>query len=396
MGRRFQSLASVLTGAVTAAGVTYYFDGDSGRRRRARLGERSAGLARRSLSRLQAASRDLAHRASGFGERAAALLRGRDGVGVPLLAERVRACVARMVSHPQAVHVSADDARTVWLTGAVLAWEHEPLRRAVAAVAGVRAIRDEMQLYESAEHLSALQDAPWHSGRRTSDSSSAAALRVLMALAGGGLLLGGSRRRGKLGTVGAAAGGALLLGSVAAPRRVKGHRGRALEICHTLHVRASAESVYAALRHCDPLVSLLPALRSLRHRADGATQWSVRDPEGWRLDFTAAITQLQPNRQIAWRTTGDSALSQWGMVWLEPIDAQRSRLHLYASLQSVPGRTGQALRRLLGTGPRGELTAHLARLRQYLEAGRADAHGAGRGGSEAPAAWMQPTGGRTH
>lgn len=410
MGRRLQSFASALTGAVAAAGVIYYFDASSGRRRRADLGQRSAGAARRGLSRLQAASRDLVHRAYGLGARATGLLR-RAEVTPTVLVERVRARLGRVLSHPGAVHVSADEQHTVRLSGVVLAWEHEPLRRAVAQVPGVEGIRDELEVHESAQHVSALQDGTRRS-RRMPDAQAGgtAALRLLMALAGSSLLLGGSRRRGTLGAVGAAAGGALLLRSVTAPRRrTASHRARTLEICQTLHLHAPVERVYEALRDTDRLVALLPALRALRHRADGATQWSVHDPQGWPLQWTAVVTELQPNRQIAWRTTDDSMLAQWGMAWLEPIDAGQTRLHLYVSLRGVPGRTGQALRRLLGTGPHGELTENLGRLRQYLDGGMGAAPaGAGRRAATAGtpgrsaanpdllAAWAQPLDGRTH
>jgi uncharacterized membrane protein len=403
MGRRLHSFASVLTGAVAAAGVMYYFEANSARRRRIAPGQRSAGAARRALARLQAASCHLAQRAFGLIARATALLRPGE-VAPGVLVERVRSRLGRVLSHPDAVHVSANEQHTVRLRGAVLAWEHEPLRRAVAGVAGVGAIRDELEVHESAAHLSALQGAAPSAKPLQTPGSGTAALRLLMALAGGSLLLGGSRRRGGLGAVGAAAGGALLLRSVAPSRpRMARSRGRCLEVCQTLHVRAAVESAYAALRDCDRLVQLLPSLQALRHRADGATRWIVHDPHGWPLEWTALISELQPNRQIAWRTTDDSPLAQWGMVWLEPIDARQTRLHLYVSLRCVPGRTGQALRRLLGAGAHGELSENLGRLRRYLE----DAPGAlpGLAGSGADArsgsqdllaAWTQPLDGRTH
>jgi uncharacterized membrane protein len=400
MGRRLQSFASALTGAVAAAGVMYYFDTSGGRGRRADTGQRSAGAARHGLSRLQAASRDLAHRAYGLGARATALLR-RGEIAPTVLVERVRARLGRVVSHPGAVHVSADERRIVRLTGVVLAWEHEPLRRAVAEVPGVEAVRDDLEVHESAQHVSALQSGPRRPRRaQAAESGKTAALRLLMTLVGSSLLLSGTRRRGTLGAVGAAAGGALLLRSVTAPRRrAARHRGRVLEVCQTLHVRSPVESVYEALRHSDRLVALLPALRALRHRGDGATQWAVHDPQGWPLEWTAVITELQPNRQIAWRTTDDSMLAQWGMAWLEPIDGRQTRLHLYVSLRALPGRTGQALRRLLGTGPQGELTGNLGRLRQYLEGGMGAAAadtGASVARPDLLAAWTQPLDGRTH
>lgn len=400
MGRRLQSLASALTGAVAAAGVVYSLDASSGRQRRAQLADRPAGAARRGLLRLQAASRGLLHRAYGLSAR----LRG-TGQAASGVAERVRTRIGRVLSHPGAVQVSADAQHIVRLSGAVLAWEHEPLRRAVAAVPGVRAIRDELRVYESAEQASALQAEPGAPPTEASATGSggSAALRVLMALAAGSLRPGGSRRRGAQGAVAAAAGGALLLRSVALPRsRTRRSARHTLEVCQTLHVRAPAQSVFAALRQIDRLVAPLPALRVLRHRADGATQWMARDSSGWRLDWTAVITELQPNRQIAWRTTADSSLTQWGMVWLDPIDAQQTQVHLYASLRSMPGRSGQLLRQLLGAGADGELNANLERLRRYLEtaagsaAGTAASPPAASAGADLFGAWTQPIGGRTH
>src|SRR6185312_1214576 len=183
MGRRLESFASALTGAVAAAGVMYYFDAGSGRRRRAEFGQRSAGAARRGVSRLQAASRDLAHRVYGLGARATARIR-RGEVAPTVLVERVRARLGRAVSHPGAVHVSADEQHTVRLTGAVLAWEHEPLRRALAQVPGVGAIRDELEVHESAQQVSSLQGGARRTRGPADEPGATAALRLLMALAG--------------------------------------------------------------------------------------------------------------------------------------------------------------------------------------------------------------------
>jgi len=370
--RRLHSIASALTGAVAAASVVYYFDASrSGGSRPAAL-ERSAQAARRSLSRLQAASRDLAHRAYGIGAFATAWWR-HASVPPPILVQRVRTRLGRAVSHPGAVHVDVDPQGTVQLSGSVLAWEHEPLRRTVAGIPGVRAIRDALQVYESAEHESALLGAPIKRRRQarggTPGNGRPAALRLLMALVGSSLRPGGSSRRDTLGAAGASAGGAWLLPGVSGPRRHAPRlRGPVLEVCQTLRVKAPIERVYRGLRQADRLVTLLPAFRALlRHRPDGATRWAVHDPEGWPLEWTALITELHPNRQIAWRTTDDSMLGQSGMIWLEAIDPQQTRLHLYVSLREPPGRTGQALRRLLGDGPTGELTQTLRRLCQYLE-----------------------------
>ena len=352
MGRRLQSLTSALTGAVSAAGVMYYFDAGSGRDRRTRLGERAASVARRGLSRLQDASLGLANRLTG---RTTALL----------LAERVRARVGHIVTHPSAIHVEAAEDRTVRLTGAVLAWELQPLREAVSAVAGIGRVVAELAVFESAERVRALLGetvTPTSASDTQAETSTAVRL---------------------------------LLRSVApAPRRRRAlrSRGPSVEISRTLRVAAPVEGVYAALRQPEKLVGVVPPLRALRHREKGATQWTLSDPEGWRVECSAELTERQPNRQIAWRSTVDSPVALWGMLWLEPLEGGQTLLQLYISCRLPPGRTGAALQCLAGFGSRQELTENLTRLRRYLEA----AGSSPPQGNAALSARTQSTGGRTH
>jgi len=230
-----RSIGSALTGAVTAAGVMYYFDSNSGRRRRTQLGERSISVTHRWSGRLRGAGADLAHRISGLGARAVSGLRS--GTPAPaVLAERVRACLGRVVSHPGAIHVSVEPPRRVVLRGAVLAWEYEPLRRAVGSIHGVGDLTDELAVHDSAEHISALQGGTPRRARRPEllQDHWSPGTRLLVALAGGGLLFGGSRRRGAGGAGGAAAGRALLLRSATnAPLRQLARGRRHVEILET-------------------------------------------------------------------------------------------------------------------------------------------------------------------
>lgn len=379
MARTVRSLSTALTGAVAAAGMMYYFDAISGRRRRAQLAERSASTTRHWLSRLRVAGRDLANRAGGVRARAASLLRMRR-VTPEVVVERVRSAMGRVVSHPGAVHVSVDANHRVLLRGAVLAWEHAPLRRAVAATAGVREVRDELAAYESAEHVSSLQGGQPRRARRPEllQDHWSPGTRLLMAIAGGGLLLGGSRlfggsaRRGALGAVGAAAGGALLLRSaINAPLRdLPRGRGPHIEVRKTLRVRAPLERVFAALCDCERFPTFMRHVSDVQRRADGSTHWVMAGPWGIALEWDAVTTQLEPLRLIAWRTTEGSALQHWGMLRLEGGDAgpqAEVRVHVYLCYSAPAGRLGQAVARALHADPRGGLTEDLLRLRSYLE-----------------------------
>ncbi len=443
MARTSRPLSSVLTGAVAAAAVMYYFDAVSGRRRRAQLAERSVSTSRYWLSRLRVAGRDLANRAGGVGARAASLLRPRE-VMPEIVAERVRAAMGRVVSHPGAVHVSVDESHRVLLRGAVLAWEHGQLRRAVLATPGVRELRDELAAYESAEHISALQGGVPRRAPRPElfQERWSPGTRLLMAIAGGGLLLGGSRlfggsaRRGALGALGAAAGSALLLRSaINAPLRdIARGRGQHLEVRRTLRVRAPLQRVFAALCDCERFPAFMRHVTDVRRHPDGSTHWVVAGPWGMALEWDAITTQLEPDRLIAWRTTATSALQHWGMLRLESGDvgthAPEVRVHVYLCYSAPAGRLGQALARALRADPRTGLIEDLLCLKGYVEGAVAAGDGTGPGGGtglgvrpgtgprtrsgpetgaargsasgtsaasdEVLAAWMEPPQGRTH
>jgi uncharacterized membrane protein len=387
MAKTVRSVASALTGAVTAAGVIYYFDATSGRRRRAELSERSASTARRLLSRLRVAGRDLGNRAGGMASRAVNALRP-SRLSPEVLAERVRACLGRVVSHPGAIHVSVEEPGVVLLTGAVLAWEHRPLVKAILMVSGVSRVRDELAVYESAEHVSALQGGVPRRGRRPEllQDRWSPGMRLLMAAAGGSLLVG-SRRRGPLGALGTLAGGALLLRSVVnAPLRdIARGRGPRLEVRKSLHVRAPVERVFTTLQNCEDFPTFMRHFTQVRRNADGSTQWVMNGPWGMPIEWEAVTTQMEPNRLLAWRTTERSPLQHWGMLRFEPADPGETRVHVYLSYQAPAGRLGQAVARVFGADPRSGLVEELQRLKNYLERGVASGDGARRPNSQATA-----------
>ena len=73
-----------------------------------------------------------------------------------MLAERVRAHLGRLVSHPGAIDVSASSGR-ITLSGPVFEAEVGQLLDGVADVAGVTAIENRLEPHRDAAHVSALQ-----------------------------------------------------------------------------------------------------------------------------------------------------------------------------------------------------------------------------------------------
>src|SRR5437868_2972955 len=114
---------SLLGGAGLGAGLMYFFDPQTGRRRRALLRDQFTGLLHDAGAAFRVAGRDISHRAYGLLAEGGSVLAG-GPVSDQALTERVRARLGRLVSHPGAIDVSAHDGE-VTLSGPVLADEVE-------------------------------------------------------------------------------------------------------------------------------------------------------------------------------------------------------------------------------------------------------------------------------
>ena len=88
-----------IAGATTLGAATYLLDPDSGRRRRAELRDRSMHTGRRARELLDAAGRDLVHRARG--RLAEGVGRFEDNPNDETLVARVRAQLGHVSSHPR-------------------------------------------------------------------------------------------------------------------------------------------------------------------------------------------------------------------------------------------------------------------------------------------------------
>lgn len=188
-----KNLLSTLGSLGLGAGLMYLFDPQTGRRRQAGAREQAARLGTTAEAFVETAGRDLKNRTAGL----QAQLKARAEAGPVddvVLAERVRARLGRLVSHPRAIKVVAHQGR-VALSGDVLAREVDDLLEAIARIPGVRQVEDHLRLHEHPGAVPALTG-----GRsRRSRSDWTPATRLAMGAAGGTLALYGLARRGMLG-----------------------------------------------------------------------------------------------------------------------------------------------------------------------------------------------------
>ena len=205
-------LTRVAGAALLGVVAMYMLDPDKGKRRRALIGDKAYSIVSDTRQALGAAARDAAHRVEGMRARARRLVSDAPIPDDLQLIERVRARMGRLVSHPHAIQVGANNGR-VTLSGPVLRHEVARLLDAIRTVWGVSMVEDRLVAYDSSESISSLQGGA--SDRKAPTSTALARWSPAQqgaAILGGGLMsLCGLRERSLLGLLLVAGGAALLV-----------------------------------------------------------------------------------------------------------------------------------------------------------------------------------------
>jgi uncharacterized membrane protein/osmotically-inducible protein OsmY len=365
------SAARTLSGAVIAALSMYLFDPVSGRRRRVQLRDQVSSGARKVGRGLDAAGRDLEHRVRGLAARTGSLFDSSvadDGV----VAERVRATLGRVVSHPGALGVAVKYGH-VTLSGSILAAEFAGALRAVESTRGVVGVDDRMAVYQDSRGISSLQGGRPRQQERFelfAENWSPAA-RLLAGAAGFGLIVSGRRRRGLMGLLTTAAGSTLLVRSTTKMplRRVTGATGDTVHIQKTLHINAPVERVFDVLSRYEEFPNFMRNVHSVKIISPERSHWCVTGPAGSTVEWHAETLQVETNRLIAWRTLPGSTVRHSGSIRLEPHHGG-TQLRIEMRYGPPAGVLGHGLARLLGVDPKTELDEDLMRLKSFLETGR--------------------------
>ncbi len=151
-------------GAGLGAGIMYLLDPQQGRRRRALARDKAVHGMRLAGTALGKTSRDVGNRTRGLAARLEGRLKG-DGAGDEVIAERVRARLGHVVSHPGAIEVRVEDGHAR-LSGPVLADEVDEVLTSVRRVRGVRAVESRLEVHAEPGDVPGLQGEPARPARR--------------------------------------------------------------------------------------------------------------------------------------------------------------------------------------------------------------------------------------
>lgn len=187
----------------------YLLDPDRGKRRRTLVRDKFALVTRKTGDCMDVTFSDVKNRTRGL----IASIQSRLSSEQPddsVLVERVRSKIGRLVSHPAAIQVTAQEGN-VTLSGPVLTSEVPHLLSCVSWVPGVKDVTNNLELHEEAGNHPALQGGREHPGNRFEffQENWSPTARLLAGAAGASLAVYGGTRRNALGT-GLGAAGLLL------------------------------------------------------------------------------------------------------------------------------------------------------------------------------------------
>lgn len=370
-----------LAGAGVGAGLMYFLDPRSGRRRRVLTADRVNRAVHEAGCALDVAARDAAHRARGLWAAVRSARAGGEAPDDRVLAERVRSRLGRVVSHPHALHVSAAGG-AVTLAGPILAHEVDDLLACAARTAGVARVENRLEVHTQAEGHPALQGGEPRCGERGElwRDNWPPALRLLAGAAGTGLMVNCLARRNvpaaMFGTLGF---GLFLRGLTNTPfRYLVGSGGRsAVSVQKAITIDAPAENVFPFFARYDSFPEYMRHIQEVRDLGNGRSHWKAVGPGGIPVSWNAVVTRYEPNQQIAWRSEPGSTVAHAGAIRLDPLPGGRTRVTIRLSYNPPGGAFGHAAAKLFGRDPRSEMDEDLVRLKGLIEQGKTSAPGKG-------------------
>jgi uncharacterized membrane protein len=112
-------------------------------------------------------------------------------------------------------------------------------------------------------------------------------------------------------------------------------------------------------------------VREVRDLGNGRSRWTVAGPAGLSVKWNAVVTDLIPNKIIAWKSEAGSAIPNAGIVRFDSKNGDGTRVTIRMSYNPPAGAIGHAFAKIFGANPRREMDQDLLRMKTMIETGHA-------------------------
>ncbi|MFL5467563.1 MAG: SRPBCC family protein [Gemmatimonadaceae bacterium] len=370
-----------LVGAAgVGAAIAYFLDPDRGARRRHRVADQVVHASKATADAIGVTKRDLTNRSRGLAAGVRNTFADQDGDDV-VTADRVRAALGRLVSHPGAIEVQVENGRAI-LGGAALAEEADRLVAGVKKVRGVEDVERQFQTYEQAGDVPSLQGtarAPANKFELLQENWTPAT-RLAATVAGGALTalaIGrGDRANFLTRSLGLAGLALFVRGASNKPFDQLlgiGAGRRAVSLQKTINIMAPVDEVFAWLTDWERWPEWMSHVREVSasgESGEGAvTHWVVDGPAGTTISWDSVVTRYEPQDIVAWKTVEGSPVAHAGVMRFFRNEDGSTRVDIRMSYNPILGAAGHALAMAFRRDPKQQLDDDLARVKTAIETG---------------------------
>lgn len=179
-------------------------------------------------------------------------------------------------------------------------------------------------------------------------------------------------QRSRLLAAGAAVAGVAALDAFTGARLRQDKSGSALDttVRKSITVSASREDVYRFWRDFENLPRFMKHLESVTVLGDDRSLWRATAPAGKTVEWTAELTEDQPNELIAWRSIEGSDVHNEGRVqFLDALGDRGTEIHVEMRYDPPAGAVGKAIAKLFIEEPGQQIAGDLRRFKQVMELG---------------------------
>ena len=375
MQSRTKLLTVLLAGAGVGIVAQYFLDPRTGRRRRALVVDKVSHWNAQLRRNFPKVLSDVRHQTQGLVAETKHLFEKEEPALDCTLEARIHSSLGRVVSHPGAIDVKAENG-SVTLLGTILASELHPLLARVTDISGVKRIKNQLKVFERAEHISSLQggqprkDLPQYRQQNWSP-----AFRVMAGSLGALLFFVGGRQKSfRLRLVSRLLGGGLVSRAVTnLPfRRLTGIGAgrRAVDVQKTIHVKAPLEEVFQFFSRPEKFPEYMASVKSVERDYDGlGSHWELVGRFGIPIRWDAESTSVIADRLMAWKSSPGSLLRHSGMVHFEAEGPDQTRVHLQLHYNPPLGVLGHGIGKVFGLDAKHWLDDELVRVKMFLETG---------------------------
>jgi uncharacterized membrane protein len=356
--------------------LTYMFDPQAGRRRRAAVRDKMIRFGHKTRDAIDVTSRDLKNRAIGVTAEMRKLTSKEEVTGESL-AQRVRSHVVSIVSHPRSIDVQANNGKII-LSGPILAAEVDRLISYVSSMPGVTEVENRLEIHEQPGNVPGLQGQPAvrKSGQvlDVMQANWSPTTRFIAGTFGASLALYGARQLNALGTAVATLGTAILTRALTNMefRRLTGIGAgcEAVTVHKIINITAPVEEVFAFWSNYENFPRFMSNVRDVKDIGEKQSRWTVAGPAGTSVQWNATVINYVPNELLAWKTMPDSAVQHAGIVRFSPNPDGTTRVDIRMSYNPAAGALGHAVASLFGADAKSEIEQDLVRMKTMIETGR--------------------------